>query len=77
MSFFGIGKTYEILTTTEMEEQIYNIIHFAKCFSKNEFQEYLLSCIKNHINKNIWKVALYKELSEIMGFVNCYIIVNS
>ncbi|KYH13874.1 hypothetical protein [Staphylococcus kloosii] len=61
---FGIGKTYEILATIEIEDQIDNIIYFAKCSSKNEFQEYLLSFIKNYTNKNIWKVALYNELSE-------------
>ncbi|MBF7019885.1 hypothetical protein ISO99_08185 [Staphylococcus sp. 18_1_E_LY] len=71
---FGIGKTYEILATTEMEDQIVNLIHFAQCSSKNEFQEYLLSFIKNHTSKNIWKVALYKELSENDEF---YVLLNN
>ena len=56
---FGIGKTYEILATTEINDQIYNIIDFAKCSNKNEFQEYLkvtliktygnLQCIQNYL----------------------------
>ncbi|MDW4406633.1 hypothetical protein QI107_10890 [Staphylococcus saprophyticus] len=67
---FGIGKTYEILATTEINDQIYNIIDFAKCSNKNEFQEYLLSFIKSYTNKNIWKFAMYTELSKSDEFYN-------
>ncbi|MCG1980407.1 hypothetical protein K4U80_03620 [Staphylococcus epidermidis] len=67
---FGIGKTYEVLATEEISDQIENITHFAQNSSRKEFQEFLLSFIKNHTSKNIWKVSLYKELANNDVFYN-------